>query len=120
MRGTDGNMESDQKKNGEGGKWMGGMGERDGACVRVNPETEHFISIAHTHTDAHEPPAPPPSHTLRARVRCLVALSTTRAATGSPFRTRTASTAARAMLGAPAPWPSSPYSSRCSSVVGTK
>ncbi len=59
-------------------------------------------------------------HTLRARVRCLVALSTTLRSTGKPLRARTLSMSARARFPAPTPCPSSPHSSLSSSVVGVK
>lgn len=59
-------------------------------------------------------------HTFLALVRCFVELSTTFLSTGKPFRQRTLSISTFARFGAPTPWPSSPNSSRSSSVVGTK
>lgn len=59
-------------------------------------------------------------YTFLALVRCLVETSTTFLSVGRPLRRRTSSIMVRARLAVPTPCPSSPNSSRSSSVTGMK
>jgi len=59
-------------------------------------------------------------YTFLALVRCLVETSTTFLSVDRPLRRRTSSIMVRARLAVPTPCPSSPNSSRSSSVTGMK